>query len=306
MDFPTLPGVFTASLTPLDSNLEPDLEALIDHAMSLMEEGSDGVALLGSTGEANSLTLEQRLKIIENVPGSLSPEHLMLGTGSCSLQDAVVLTKAGMRSGVRTVLVLPPFYYRPQSDDGAFRYFSEIIESVGDEKLRVVFYNFPQLSGYSFSIEILLKLRERFGPTAAGIKDSSGDWENMKRVANEIPDFSVYAGTERFLLDVLREGGAGCITATGNLTSPGCREVYRAWRAGDQEEADGAQERLTRQRLVLQNHPFVSGLKSLMGLKTGRSVWCNMLPPFVPLSDDKAALFAREAAETGLDVPASG
>ena len=306
MNFPTLPGVFTASLTPLDSNLEPDLEALIDHAMSLMEEGSDGVALLGSTGEANSLTLEQRLKIIENVPGSLSPEHLMLGTGSCSLQDAVVLTKASIRSGVWSVLVLPPFYYRPQSDDGAFRYFSEIIESVGDEKLRVVFYNFPQLSGYSFSIEILLKLRERFGPTAAGIKDSSGDWENMKRVANEIPDFSVYAGTERFLLDVLREGGAGCITATGNLTSPGCREVYRAWRAGDQEEADGAQERLTRQRLVLQNHPFVSGLKSLTRLKTGSSVWCNMLPPFVPLSDDSAALFAREALETGLDVPASG
>ena len=306
MNFPTLPGVFTASLTPLDSNLEPDLEALIDHSMSLMEEGSEGVALLGSTGEANSLTLEQRLKIIENVPGSLSPEHLMLGTGSCSLQDAVILTKASMRSGVWTVLVLPPFYYRPQSDDGAFRYFSEIIESVGDEKLRVVFYNFPQLSGYSFSIEILLKLRERFGPTAAGIKDSSGDWENMKRVANEIPDFSVYAGTERFLLDVLREGGAGSITATGNLTSPGCREVYRAWRAGDQEEADGTQERLTRQRLVLQNHPFVSGLKSLTRLKTGSSVWCNMLPPFVPLSDDKAALFAREAAETGLDVPASG
>ena len=306
MNFPTLPGVFTASLTPLDSNLEPDLEALIDHAMSLMEEGSDGVALLGSTGEANSLTLEQRLKIIENVPGSLSPEHLMLGTGSCSLQDAVVLTKASMRSGVWTVLVLPPFYYRPQSDDGAFRYFSEIIESVGDEKLRVVFYNFPQLSGYSFSIEILLKLRERFGHTAAGIKDSSGNWKNMKRVVNEIPDFSVYAGTERFLLDVLREGGAGCVTATGNLTSPGCREVYRAWRAGDQEEADGAQERLTRQRLVLQNHPFVSGLKSLTGLKTGSSVWCNMLPPFVPLSDENAALFAREAAETGLDVPASG
>ena len=306
MNFPTLPGVFTASLTPLDSNLEPDLEALIDHAMSLIKEGSDGVALLGSTGEANSLTLEQRLKIIENVPGFLSPEHLMLGTGSCSLQDAVVLTKASTRSGVWTVLVLPPFYYRPQSDEGAFRYFSEIIESVGDENLRVIFYNFPQLSGYSFSIEILLKLRERFGNTAAGIKDSSGDWENMKRLANEIPDFSVYAGTEKFLLDVLREGGAGCITATGNLTSPGCREVYRAWRAGDQEEADGAQERLTRQRLVLQNHPFVSGLKSLTGLKTGRSVWCNMLPPFVPLSDKNAALFAREAAEAGIVVPASG
>ena len=104
----------------------------------------------------------------------------------------------------------------------------------------------------------------------------------MKLLAREIPDFSVYAGTEKFLLEILREGGAGCITATGNLTSPTCREVYRAWRSGNSEEAENAQQLLTRQRLTLQQKPFVSGLKGLLQQSVPDLRWNNLLPPFVP------------------------
>ena len=204
MNFPTRPGVFTASLTPLNQDAFPNLNQLVSHVNWLFGQGSDGVAILGSTGEANSLTFEQRLSIIEHTAGELPPEKLMLGTGSCSMQDAIRLTNASVQAGVFTVLVLPPFYYRPQSEEGAFRYFSELIETVSEERLRVVFYNFPQLTGFSFSLELLTRLRDRYGQVAAGIKDSSGDWENMKLLAREIPDFSVYAGTEKFLLDILR------------------------------------------------------------------------------------------------------
>ncbi len=159
------------------------------------------------------------------------------------------------------------------------------------------------MTGFSFSLELLTRLRERYGQVAAGIKDSSGDWENMKLLAREIPDFSVYAGTEKFLLDILCEGGAGCITATGNLTSPACSEVYRAWRSGDSDEADRAQQLLTRQRLALQQKPFVSGLKALLEQSTNDPSWKNLLPPFVPLTPEDASAFSKEATAAGIQLP---
>ena len=215
-----LNGVYTASLTPLTASYEPNLPALVRHAQWLLESGSDGVALLGSTGEANSLTIEQRLAIIELSAKELPPDRLMMGTGSCALQDAVHLTKASIDAGVYTVLVLPPFYYKPQSDKSVLRFFSELISFVDEPRLRIIFYNFPKLSGYNFSVKILQELKQRFGDIATGIKDSSGDWGNMLNVAQNVPDFMVYAGTETFLLEILREGGVGCISATANLTAP--------------------------------------------------------------------------------------
>ena len=169
-------GIYTASLTPLTSSYEPNLPALVSHVEQLFESGSDGVAILGSTGEANSLTIEQRLDIISYCGRTLAPERLMMGTGSCALQDAIRLTQASIEAGVFSVLVIPPFYYKPQSDESVIRYYSELISSVDDSRLRIIFYNFPKLSGYNFSTEILQEFKERFGDIAAGIKDSSGNW----------------------------------------------------------------------------------------------------------------------------------
>ena len=172
-------GVYTASLTPLFDSFEPNIPALIRHAQWLLEEGSDGVALLGSTGESNSMTVEQRQSIIEQSALELPPDRLMMGTGSCALQDAVRLTQASVNAGVLSVLVLPPFYYKPQSEESVLSFFSLLVEAVDNPNLRIIFYNFPQLSGYNFSIKILQELKLRFGDIAAGIKDSSGDWNNM-------------------------------------------------------------------------------------------------------------------------------
>ena len=151
-------GIYTASLTPLTSSYEPNLPALVSHVEQLFESGSDGVAILGSTGEANSLTIEQRLDIISYCGRTLAPERLMMGTGSCALQDAIRLTQASIEAGVFSVLVIPPFYYKPQSDESVIRYYSELISSVDDSRLRIIFYNFPKLSGYNFSTEILQEL----------------------------------------------------------------------------------------------------------------------------------------------------
>ena len=297
-----LNGVYTASLTPLTASFEPNIPALVRHAQWLLESGSDGVALLGSTGEANSLTLEQRLSIIEQTARELPPDRLMLGTGSCALQDAVRLTKASVDAGVYAVLVLPPFYYKPQSDESVLRFYSELILSVDEPRLRIIFYNFPKLSGYNFNVKILQELKQRFGDTAAGIKDSSGEWKNMLGIVQNIPDFMVYTGTETLLLDILKKGGAGCITATANLIAPECQRVYQAWKNNKQKVAEQAQMNLTDLRKSLENYPLVSELKSLFAAHTNAEEWENMLPPFAPILDKQVEELTEQIKGLGLDL----
>ena len=297
-----LNGVYTASLTPLTASFEPNIPALVRHAQWLLESGSDGVALLGSTGEANSLTLEQRLSIIEQTARELPPDRLMLGTGSCALQDSVRLTKASVDAGVFSVLVIPPFYYKPQSDESVLRFYSELISSVDEPRLRIIFYNFPKLSGYNFSVKILQELKQRFGDIAAGIKDSSGEWKNMLGIVQNIPDFMVYTGTEALLLDILKKGGAGCITATANLIAPECQRVYQAWKNNKQKVAEKAQMNLTDLRKSLENYPLVSELKSLFAAHTNAEEWENMLPPFAPILDKQVEELTEQIKGLGLDL----
>ena len=295
-------GIYTASLTPLSSSYEPNLPALVSHVEQLFESGSDGVAILGSTGEANSLTIEQRLDIISYCGKTLAPERLMMGTGSCALQDAIRLTQASIEAGVFSVLVIPPFYYKPQSDESVIRYYSELISSVDDSRLRIIFYNFPKLSGYNFSTEILQEFKERFGDIAAGIKDSSGNWENMLSITKNVPNFMVYSGTETLLLNILREGGAGCITASANLLAPECQLVYQAWRNDQQNAAEQVQKELTVLRKALESYQFVSELKGLMALHTGSEHWQEMLPPFIPLLPSQVRELSEKINDLGLNL----
>jgi len=227
----------------------------------------------------------------------------MMGTGSCSLQDAARLTQASIDAGVYTVLVIPPFYYKPQSDASVLRYYAELISSVDDPRLRIVFYNFPKLSGYNFSLEILQELKQSFGDIAAGIKDSSGNWENMLSITKNVPDFMVYSGTETLLLDILREGGAGCITASANLLAPECQHVFQAWNNNQQDAADQAQKKLSVLRKALESYPFVSELKGLMAEYSGASEnWQQMLPPFTPLLESEIRELSGEIKNNGLDL----
>ena len=295
-------GIYTASLTPLFDSFEPNIPALIRHAQWLLEEGSDGVALLGSTGESNSMTVEQRQSIIEQSALELPPDRLMMGTGSCALQDAVRLTQASVNAGVFSVLVLPPFYYKPQSEESVLSFFSLLVEAVDNPNLRIIFYNFPQLSGYNFSIKILQELKLRFGDIAAGIKDSSGDWNNMLDMVQNVPDLMVYTGTETLLLDILRKGGAGSITATANLIAPECQHVFQAWKNGPSEAADQAQKHLTALRIAFESYSFVSEMKSLLAAQTNSEEWNHMLPPFAQLPDEQVEELTEQIKVLGLDL----
>jgi len=260
------------------------------------------VALLGSTGESNSMTVEQRQSIIEQSALELPPDRLMMGTGSCALQDAVRLTQASVNAGVLSVLVLPPFYYKPQSEESVLSFFSLLVEEVDNPNLRIIFYNFPQLSGYNFSIKILQELKLRFGDIAAGIKDSSGDWNNMLDMVQNVPDLMVYTGTETLLLDILRKGGAGSITATANLIAPECQHVFQAWKNGRSEAADQAQKHLTALRIAFESYSFVSEMKSLLAAQTNSEEWNHMLPPFAQLPDEQVEELTEQIKVLGLDL----
>ncbi len=292
-------GVFAAALTPLRPDRAPNLAAYLRHARWLLDRGCDGLGVLGTTGEANSLTVEQRLGLIEAVAEALPPDRLLVGTGSCSLGDAVRLTRACLDAGLRHVLMLPPFYYKPVDEDGLFGFFAAVIEAAGDPELRLFLYNFPRLTGVPLSLALYARLRRAYGPVIAGTKDSSGVWPDIERTCRELPDFVTFAGTESYLLATLRAGGAGCISATANLTAPLCRAVYRAWHTGDQARADALQNRLTTVRQALEGAPTIAALKALMRQRTGEAVWDTILPPLLPLGAEQASALAGRLDELG-------
>ena len=214
-------GVYTATLTPLKSNNKVDYDLLVQHCKWLIKQGSTGIALLGTTGEATSFSLNERKRILkETIARGIPPKKIMIGTGCSSLADTISLTKHAVDQKVGGILLLPPFYYKQVSQEGLFQYVDSLIQEVNEAKLRIYLYHIPQMSGLPFSIPVIQRLKEKYPKIIVGVKDSSGDFSNMKAMVEQIPNFQVFAGTEKYLLDTLKAGGAGRISATANVTIP--------------------------------------------------------------------------------------
>lgn len=211
MPHTTLSGVFAAALTPLTADLAPDSAMLTTHARWLLDNGCHGVAVLGTTGEANSLSLAQRLVIIDTITAEIPADRLLIGTGTCALEDTVALTRAALARGCGNVLMLPTFYYKNQSDDAVYAGFAEVIDRVGDPDLRLYLYHFPQMSGTPIAAAVVARLIEAYPGIVVGLKDSSGDWDYTAALLRDFPGFAAFSGSERFLLDNLQLGGPGCI-----------------------------------------------------------------------------------------------
>jgi 4-hydroxy-tetrahydrodipicolinate synthase len=287
----TMRGVYAAVLTPFTETLEPDLDRFVAHGKWLLANGCDGLAPLGTTGEANSLSVPQRLSMIEAAAGGGVPmERCVFGTGSCALADAVQLTRAAVAAGAGGALLLPPFYYKNPSEDGLFAFFSDVVERVGDARLRLYLYHFPQLSAVPITVPLVARLKRAYGDTIAGLKDSSGDWATSAAFLKEFPGFGVFSGSEEFLLPNLRAGGVGCISASTNVTAPLARPVYAAWRDA---KAEGLQRGLTEVRLVFQSYPLQAALKEVMALISGDGRWRRLLPPNRPLAPAQQAELAH-------------
>src|SRR5690606_17622458 len=224
-------------------------------------------AVLGTTGEANSFSVDERLALLDALADGGIPGHTLLpGTGNCAVPDTVTLTRKALEVGSAGVVMLPPFYYKNVSDDGLYAAYDQVIQKVGDSRLRIYFYHFPQMSAVPISHDLIERLLKAYPGTIAGIKDSSGNLDNMLEMCRRFPGFGVFAGSEQFLLPVLRAGGAGCISATANVTVAACAEVYRQWQSAG---ADALQEGLTAQRLAIQAKPLIPALKRIMARASG-------------------------------------
>jgi 4-hydroxy-tetrahydrodipicolinate synthase len=292
------PGAWTASLTPLNADLSIDHDAALAHMHWLLRAGSAGVAALGTTGEANSFSLAERLGLIATLAKSgIARERLIIGTGCCAAPDTIALTRAVLDAGYANVLMLPPFYYKNVPDEGVFRAYAQVIEAVADPRLRVLVYDFPQMTGLTMSIALLARLQRAFDGIVVGVKNSSGDWPAMEATTKQLPGFQVFAGSEQFLLPTLRAGGPGCISATANVTIAALANLMQRWRSPD---ADALHDEIKRRRLMLQQFPAVPALKEILAHATERPVWRRLRPPLVNLSQDDAARLLDQAQSAGL------
>jgi 4-hydroxy-tetrahydrodipicolinate synthase len=281
-------GVLAAVLTPMDDGLAPDHPAFSAHCHRLLAAGCHGLSVFGTTGEANSLSVGERLAALEALlEGGVPANVLLPGTGSCALTDTVRLSRAALEAGTAGVLVLPPFYYKGVGDDGLFRFFAEVIERTGDERLRVYLYHIPQMTGVELGLSLISRLIEAYPGTIAGTKDSSGDRERIETLCREFPGFSVLAGTETLLLETLRNGGKGCISATVNVTSRLARQVYDAHASGRHDEAQAMQERLSALRASIETYPMIPALKALMAELARDEEWRNLRPPLSGLDEEQ-------------------
>ncbi|MCS6825252.1 MAG: dihydrodipicolinate synthase family protein [Caldilinea sp.] len=292
-----LHGVFAPVLTPMNDDLSPAVEMWVAFCKQLLDEGCTGLAPFGTTSEANSLGLGERLSMLETLVESGVPAaQLMPGVGTCAIPDTVKLTKQAVQLGCGGVLMLPPFYYKDVDDEGVFRAVAEVIERVGDDRLRVYIYHIPPIAVVGYSLKVIERLLAVYPGVVVGMKDSSGDWGYQKSVLENFPGFDVFTGSERFLLANLRLGGVGTISAMANVIPAKIRFLYDNYLA---ENAEQLQHRLDRYRAATRDYAAIPALKQILAMRTGDRTWLNLRPPLVNLSEEAAQEMLAKFAAAG-------
>ena len=298
-----LGGVFAPVATPFGADLAPDPRRFVAHCRWLLAHGCAGLAPFGTTSEANSLSVDEREALLDALLAAGVPaDRLMPGTGCCALTDSVRLTAHAVRRGCAAVLMLPPFYYKNVSEDGLYRSFAEVVERVGDDRLRVFLYHIPPIAQVGFGPRLVERLRKAYPRAIAGMKDSSGDFGNTRTMLEAFAKdgFQVFVGSERFLLDNLRHGGVGCITATGNVNAAAIERVYAEWQGPD---ADRLQEELNVVRGLVEKLPVVPAVKAIIAAYAGDPGWARVRPPLVDLAPAQVEPLLAELRARGFDMP---
>ena len=296
-------GVLAPVVTPFRKDLAPDTERFVRHCKWLMRSGCAGLAVFGTNSEANSMSVDEKLELLDAlVKGGVPPAVLMPGTGHCALSDSVKMTREAARLGCGGVLMLPPFYYKGVSGEGLFRNFAEVIERVGDERLRLYLYHIPPVSNVPITLDLIERLLARYPGIVAGAKDSSGDWSNTRAMLERFKDrgFNVFPGSEVFLLDGLRAGGKGCITATGNVNPGAIDRVFRNWRGPD---ADKLQAGITATRKIVQKVPMIPALKAIVAHFGNDPQWRTVRPPLIELTAEQERGLMTELSAAGFTMP---
>jgi 4-hydroxy-tetrahydrodipicolinate synthase len=313
-------GVLAPVVTPFKADLSPDRERFIRHCQWLLSQNC-GLAVFGTNSEANSMSMEERTMLLDElVAAGVDPSRMMPGTGCCSLTETVELTTHAVKHGCAGVLMLPPFYYKDVTEEGLYRYFSEVVQRVGDERLKIYLYHIPPVAVVGITTGLVERLLAAYPNAIAGMKDSSGDWNNTKTFLDAFAEtarpaptaraartFDVFVGSESFLLANMRNGGVGTISATANVNPAAIHKLYREWNTAD--DVDQQQSKLNVLREVFSNGRFpsmIATLKQAIAIYGNDPEWTRLRPPLVELTTEQAKLLAAELKAIGFAMPGIG
>ena len=303
-------GVLAPAVTPFKGDLSPDRERFISHCQWLLSQNC-GLAVFGTNSEANSLSAEERMTLLDAlVAAGIDPSRMMPGTGCCSITETVALTAHVVKHGCAGVLMLPPFYYKDVSDEGLYGYFSEVVQRVGDTRLKIYLYHIPPLAIVGITPKLVERLLKTYPNTIAGMKDSSGDWNNTKtfldafaETATAARTFDVFVGSESFLLANMRNGGAGTISATANVNPGAIHKLYKEWNTADvTDNADQQQSKLNLVRDLFSSRKFpsmIAALKQAIAIYRDDQEWARVRPPLVELTKEQASSLAADLKAIG-------
>jgi len=300
-DTDRLSGVLCPVITPFDANLDPDAGRLIRQCQWLLMQNV-GLAVFGTNSEANSMSVDEKIDLLDRlVEAGIDTARMMPGTGCCALTDTVRLTAHAVKLGCAGTLMLPPFYYKGVSDDGIYANFAEVIERVGDARLSIYLYHIPPIAQVGFSLDLIERLVRDYPSTIVGIKDSSGDWDNTKAMLHRRwDDFRIFVGSESFLLANMRNGGAGCISATANINPAAIDRLCQSWQADD---AEAQQAALNDIRDTTMAYPMIPALKTAVAEFSGDDTWRNVRPPLVRLGREQGTALAATLRDQGFAMP---
>ena len=286
-------GLIAPILSPFNNDLKFNQNMYNDLAHDLLENGCSGLAPFGTTGEALSLSNKERMNALEGLLNSgIKADQLIPGTGLCNFPDTVKISKHALDLGCHGVMTLPPFYFKGMSDEGLFDYFEKLIEEINHSKLKIYLYHIPQVSGVGLSIDLVSKLKKTYPDIVVGIKDSSGNWENTKSLLG-IDDLVVYPGAELPVIEAIKLGAPGCISATANLNGGDISKVINFCHDNDWEKAEDLHKKVTKVRLLFQDYAPIRAPKGLLAKKTKISAWLNVRPPLKSISNDKVSELAN-------------
>jgi len=301
-DAQRITGVLSPVVTPFKADLSPDPDRFVRQCKWLLSQNV-GLAVFGTNSEANSISVDEKMVLLEKlVSAGVDPARMMPGTGHCAIPDSVKLTAHAVKLGCAGVLMLPPFYYKGVTDEGLYRNFAEIIERVGEPRLRVYLYHIPPVAQVPITLGLVERLLKKYPGTIAGMKDSGGDWNNTKAFLDAYAKngFDVFPGAETFLLQGMRNGGAGCISATAN-TNPGpIARLFETWQAAD---ADKQQARLDEIRTTFAKYPMIPALKAAIAHYGGDAAWATVRPPLVELTAEQSRSLIADLDARGFTMP---
>src|SRR5437588_8911668 len=317
-------GVLAPDLTPFKADLSPDGQRLIAHCKWLLSQNC-GLAVFGTNSEANSLSVEERTMLLDAlIAAGINTSRMMPGSGCCSITETVKLTVQAVKHGCAGVLMLPPFYYKSVTEEGLYRYFSEVVQRVGDTRLKIYLYHIPPVAVVGITTGLVERLLKSYPNAIAGMKDSSGNWNNTKTFLDAFgvragravsPDarssrdhatapqttFDVFVGSESFLLAAMRNGGVGTISATANVNPAAIHKLYAEW---TNEDADDQQAKLDVTRDVFaEKYPMISALKQAIAIYANDPAWRMVRPPLVELTAEQAKTLAAELKGIGFTMP---